>query len=76
VSPRFVLGSGGFNGGEEESGYNMLELISIEGDVIRVKAQRNEYKVDAGRVDEQEIKEMLTMLKKMNFDSSFQIDLI
>jgi hypothetical protein len=54
----------------------MLELISIEGDVIRVKAQRNEYKVDAGRVDEQEIKEMLTMLKKMNFDSSFQIDLI
>jgi uncharacterized protein YlaN (UPF0358 family) len=62
--------------GEEEYEDDLLESISFKDNLVRVKSQRNEYNVDTGRVDEDEIKEMLAMLQKMNFDSSFIIDVI
>jgi hypothetical protein len=62
--------------GDEEYEHNLLESISIEDGIIKVVAQRSEYKLDIGRVDDQEIKEMLEMLTKMNFDSSFEIDIV
>jgi hypothetical protein len=57
--------------GEEEPEFDLLESISIEGDLLEVKTQNTEYKVDISSIEKQDILQMQEMLNRMNFDSKF-----
>lgn len=64
-----------FMEGEAEYEDNLLASISIEGKVVTVSASRGKYKLDIRKVAKEEVQAMVELLKKMNFDSRFQLSM-
>jgi len=57
----------------EREDFNMLENITINNKEIEIKATFREYKLDISKISKSDITEMITLLKKQNYDNRFSI---
>jgi hypothetical protein len=62
----------------EESGDEVVLLREVKytptDKTVTVRTDRSTYELDVRKVDPKELKEMCRVLRKMNFDSSIQLD--
>ena len=61
--------------GDEEYENNLLKEIQIENGVVRLSALRRNYVVDTSRIGKEELEEMINFINKLNFDSSFKVNI-
>jgi len=57
----------------EQENFNVLENITIEDKEIEIKATFREYRLDISKISKSDINEMITLLKKQNYDNRFTI---
>jgi hypothetical protein len=55
---------------------DLLEEIEIQKNVVKLTTKRHHYKLNISRVDEDDIKEAKKILKKMNFDQRFVLNIV
>jgi hypothetical protein len=54
--------------------YNTLDNIKISRGEVEIEATFREYRLDISKIPESEIKDMLKLLKKQNYDNRFTIN--
>ena len=57
----------------EQEHLNVLKSIKIRAGEIEIKSLFREYQLDISTIEESEMKDMLELLKKQNFDNRFAI---
>ena len=62
--------------GDENLENNLLLEISISNDTVIISAVQKSYELDISRIEKSEVQEMLTLIEKLNFDSSFKVNQI
>ena len=55
---------------------NLLENITIKGDLVTIKSAYRTYTVSVADVDDAEIEQAKRVLRKMNFDERFELEII
>lgn len=53
-----------------------MEEIEIQKNVVKLTTKRHHYKLNISRADEDDIKEAEKILKKMNFDQRFVLNIV
>lgn len=53
-----------------------LEVIRIEAKRVTIETQTSKYELDVSRVDPVEVSEMKTLIRRMNFDDRFRIEVV
>jgi len=56
--------------------YELLEQVTLEGDVVTITTNYRTYTVSIRDVDDEEIEESKRVLKKMNFDGRFKLKML
>ena len=59
----------------EEGLNDLLEEIECRGDEVRIVSQYAEYQLDCSRVDPEEVEDAKKILRAMNFDGRFRINI-
>ena len=57
----------------DQEDYNLLKSIKINDDEIQIKSSFREYRLDVSNIPKIDIKDMLDLLKKQNYDNRFAI---
>ncbi len=57
----------------EQENFNVLENIIIKNKGIEIKSTFREYKLDISKISKSDINEMISLLKKQNYDNRFTI---
>lgn len=55
---------------------NMLKEITISNDEISIKSSFREYKLDISSISQSDTKNMISLLKKQNYDNRFTINIV
>ena len=55
--------------------FNMLNEIKIQANTIEIKSTFREYQLDSSNLQQSEIKDMLKLLTKQNFDNRFALQI-
>ena len=53
---------------------DLLEVVRIEANRVKIETQASEYDLDVSRVDPEEVSEMKALIERMNFDNRFRIE--
>ena len=59
----------------DDEDHDMLEACEFEGDEVRLVTRHRRYVLDVRKVDEDEIAEAKRVLRKMNFDNRFRLNI-
>ena len=59
----------------EDDDADFLEELEFQGDEVRIVSQNTKYQLDCGRVDPEEVEDAKKVLRAMNFDSRFRIQI-
>ena len=59
--------------GDEDIERNLLVSIKIEAVTVTISTTQRTYKLDTINIEETQIKQMLYIIKKLNFDSRFEV---
>jgi hypothetical protein len=54
---------------------DLLRQISLTPDVVTIDSTYNRYELDISRVDKKELEKACTILRRMNFDDRFTLEL-
>ena len=54
---------------------DLLRRISLAPDVVTIDSTYNRYELDISRVDKKELEKACTILRRMNFDDRFTLEL-
>ena len=57
----------------DQEDYNILKSIKINDNEIQIKSSFREYRLDVSNIPKTDIKDMLDLLKKQNYDNRFAI---
>jgi hypothetical protein len=57
----------------DEEDFNMLKKIKIGNQHIEIKSSFRNYRLDVSGIEKREIENMMTLLKKQNYDNRFTI---
>ena len=57
----------------EQEQLNVLKQINIKPGEIEIASVFNKYRIDISHIEAQEIKEMVSLLRKQNYDNRFTI---
>ena len=68
VSVSLEDGAGDYN--------DMLEVIRIGANRVKIETQASNYDLDISRVDPVEVSEMKALIERMNFDNRFRIETV
>ena len=53
----------------------LVTKVKLSKDTIKIHSQKKNYEFDISKLDENDINEIKNILKKMNFDNCFQLDI-
>jgi hypothetical protein len=53
-----------------------LKKLTIEGNIVTITTDHENYTVNIGNVEQKEIQESKEILKKMNFDGQFELKIV
>ena len=59
--------------GDEDPENKLLLEVSVNKGTATISTQKKSYELDISRVEETELEEMLIIIQKLNFDSSFKM---
>lgn len=59
----------------EQEDFNMLKSIMIRHDEISISSTFGDYRLDISNITEPDIKDMIKLLKKQNYDDRFVMDI-
>lgn len=59
--------------GDEYLENNVLLKILLDSDKVTIFTLKKSYELDISVVDKKDLKEMETIIRKLNFDSSFKV---
>lgn len=59
-----------------DDGYELLEQVTMEADVVTITTNYRTYTVGTRDVDDEEIEESKKVLKKMNYDRRFELNIV
>lgn len=54
----------------------LLKKLTIEGNIVTITTNYENYMVNIGKVEQKEINESKKILKKMNFDGQFELKIV
>lgn len=55
---------------------NLLRRITVASGVVTIDTKSNRYELDVSRVDRKELEKARTILRGMNFDNRFTLELV
>jgi hypothetical protein len=55
---------------------DLLRRISLTSGVVGIETKYNRYELDVSRVDRKELEKARTILRRMNFDDRFTLELV
>ena len=58
----------------EQEDFNMLKTITMVHEEISISSTFRDYRLDISDIAEQDMRDMITLLKKQNYDDRFVID--
>ncbi|SRR5713226_442035 len=55
---------------------DLLRQITLAPDVVTIGSEYNRYELDVSRVDKKELEKACTILRRMNFDDRFTLEVV
>jgi len=59
----------------EQEHFNTLTKFHMQNDIIEIISRFRKYTVNVSRIEKSEIKDMVKLLNKQNYDSRFSIEI-